>query len=647
MSCSPFMAFREECSALLERALAGEGISTSPEERRLVMPSDPALGDMSYSTFNLAKKARSDPRSIASKLATRANSLSRRLVEKVEAAGGGYVNFYIDAARFAGATLSLVMESGKDYGVAKSSGERVMVEHTSVNPIHPIHIGGARNAIIGDCLSRIMKAAGKEVLRHYYIDDVGLQVAQASYGFSKLGNIPVNGKSDQFIGFIYATTSCAMNIKTLRAEIENLKKEGKDDQTLGKMKEIDDWVSAAKDLKEKNGVVFDRVFDAIFGMEDPGSEIAMLLQKYEGQDPDAVALIRKLCELAIAGFKETLGRVGVEFDSWDWESELASWSGGAFQVVDMLSKTDFTRVEEGTTILDTEEVACKYGLKDKYGIKQEIPPLTLKRSDGTTLYTTRDIAYTLWKFERAESVINVISIEQKLPQLQLKLALYALGRSDLAERLTHFSYELVHLPGFKMSGRRGRYIAFDDVLDEAVERAYKEVSEKSPNLSDEEKRGISELVGIGAVRFALISVASHKPITFTWDRVLNFEQNSAPFIQYSHARASNILAKVGGGSRSQKAAYDALTSKYEKALMVRLGTFPDRVQEAAQNLRPEEIAECANDLASAFNLFYDNIPVLKTEDLDVREARLRLVEGTKIVLANALAMLGIVAPSRM
>jgi len=125
-------------------------------------------------------------------------------------------------------------------------------------------------------------------------------------------------------------------------------------------------------------------------------------------------------------------------------------------------------------------VVAKFGLKEKYSLRQEVPPLTLKRSDGTTLYTTRDLAYTLWKFGRADRVINVISIEQKLPQLQLKLALYALGRGDLADRLVHFSYELVHLPGFKMSGRRGRYVAFDDVLNESVERAYREVSTKSP-----------------------------------------------------------------------------------------------------------------------------------------------------------------------
>jgi arginyl-tRNA synthetase len=277
-----------------------------------------------------------------------------------------------------------------------------------------------------------------------------------------------------------------------------------------------------------------------------------------------------------------------------------------------------------------------------------VPQLTLRRSDGTTLYTTRDVAYTLWKFEKADRVINVISIEQKLPQLQLKLALYALGKGEMAERLTHFCYELVHLPGYKMSGRRGRYVTFDEVLDEAVERAYREVSVKSPHLSEEERRGISELVGVGSVRYALIAVAPNKPITFTWESVLNFEQNSAPFIQYSHARACNILLKTESGWRKGRAPdYSALSSKYERELIIQIGSFPETVEEAARNLRPERIAEYANDIASKFNLFYDNVPVLKTKQEGLRRARLRLVEATKTALANVLSLIGIEAPSRM
>ncbi|MBM5805060.1 MAG: arginine--tRNA ligase [Candidatus Verstraetearchaeota archaeon] len=648
MDGNPFGAFREECLSILRDALGEEGVAITEGEIKLTVPPDPSHGNLSFSTHTTARRAGVEPRALADRIVERAKDAQKRLVAKVEGAGGGYVNFFINETEFAELTLNSITSMGKDYGSSKGNGEKVIVEHTSVNPIHPIHIGGARNAVIGDCLSRILKAAGNDVRRHFYIDDVGLQVAQASYGFGKIGGVAREGKSDHLIGFIYATTSCAMNIKALRAEIERLKSKGKDEDARQKIMELDDWVGAASDLRAKNEKMFDAISGSIMSTEDPEAEVAGLLRRYEERHKEAVRLIRGLSELALAGFKETLRRVDIEFDSWDWESELASWSGEADKVVERLSRTDFVKVEEGTVILDAELTAKRFNLKERYGIKTEVPPLTLKRSDGTTLYTTRDIAYTLWKFERADRVINVISIEQRLPQLQLKLALYALGEGEMAERLTHFSYELVHLPGYKMSGRRGRYVTFDDVIDEAVERAYREVSVRSPHLSEEERKGISELVGVGSVRYALIAVASNKPITFTWERVLNFEQNSAPFIQYSHARASNILLKAEGGWREGGTPdYGSLNTKYEHDLIVRLGSFPETVEEAARTLRPEMIAEYTNDMVSKFNLFYDNVPVLKTKEGGARRARLRLVEATKTVLANALWLIGIEAPARM
>ncbi|MEM3365793.1 MAG: arginine--tRNA ligase [Candidatus Methanomethyliaceae archaeon] len=643
----PFAAFREECRGLVIGALNEEGVEFAEDDVRVAVPSAPDHGNLSFSTFVIAKKNGRNPKELADSLASRISSYGRNLVERVESAGAGYVNFFVNYPKFAEVTLEAIRRLKEKFGRLCDRDEKVIVEHTSVNPIHPIHVGGARNAVIGDTLARILSAAGYDVRRHFYIDDVGLQVAQASYGYSKLGDVPVAGKSDHFVGFVYASTSCAMSIKSLQKDIERLKVEGKDEEVREKLSELDDWVGVASELRAKNEKVFDTIYQAVSGSADPEGEVAELLRRYERKEEGAVRLIRKVSELALAGFRQTLARADIEFDSWDWESELTSWNGGAETVIEWLLKSGFGRVEEGTAILDCEEVAKRYGLKEKYGIKGEVPPLTLKRSDGTTLYTTRDIAYTMWKFDRAEKVINVISLEQKLPQLQLKLALYALNLGGLAENLVHFSYELVHLPGKKMSGRRGRYVTFDEVMDEAVERAYEEVSKRSPHLSEEERRKISELVGVGAVRYALVAVAPNKPITFTWERVLNFEQNSAPFIQYAHARASNILAKAGQVLGQSWTDYAGLSTKYERELVVKLSMLPEIVNEAAENLRPELIAEYANDLSSAFNLFYDNVPVLKTEEVGLREARLRLVEGVKTVLSNALYLMGIRAPTRM
>jgi arginyl-tRNA synthetase len=281
------------------------------------------------------------------------------------------------------------------------------------------------------------------------------------------------------------------------------------------------------------------------------------------------------------------------------------------------------------------------GLREDY----EVPPLTLTRADGTTLYTTRDIAYTLWKFDRAEKVINVIGMEQSLAQLQLKLALYALGYSKCADNLVHFAYNLVTLPGYKMSSRRGRYITFDEVLDEAVQRAYTEVSKRSPQLTEEEKREIARFVGIGAVRFALVDVDAAKPLVFTWDRVLNFETNSAPYVQYTHARACSILRKAA--REPAKADFTLLKEPLERELVLSLASFPETFSEAAEYFKPNLIADFANALADKFNTFYNAFPVIKAEPPELSDARLALTDATRIVLHNALNLIGVVAPEKM
>jgi arginyl-tRNA synthetase len=296
---------------------------------------------------------------------------------------------------------------------------------------------------------------------------------------------------------------------------------------------------------------------------------------------------------------------------------------------------------------DAEKAAKDLNLKPALGLKEdyEIPSLTLVRADGTTLYTTRDIAYSIWKLDKAEKVINVIGMEQSLAQLQLKLALYALGYGKKAENLVHFAYNLVTLPSYKMTSRKGRYITFDQVLEEAVERAYKEVSTRSPHLSEEKKREIAEFVGTGAVKYALIEVDPSKPVIFTWERVLNFERNSAPYIQYTHARACSIIRKAT--SPPKKPEYKLLKQPIEHEIILMISRFPETFIDAAENLKPNLIAEYANLLADKFNTFYNALPVLKAQPPELSDARLALVDATRIVLRNALGLIGVKAPQKM
>ncbi|HVP92892.1 MAG TPA: arginine--tRNA ligase, partial [Acidobacteriota bacterium] len=381
--------------------------------------------------------------------------------------------------------------------------------------------------------------------------------------------------------------------------------------------------------------------------KDSETAINKLNRAYEDGNAEAKQLVREVSELCLEGFKQTMERIGVSYDSWDWESDIVIWSSRIARVMQKLEKSPYTFSEGGVREFDTEKAIRELGLREKLGLKsdQEVPSLTLARSDGTTLYTTRDIAYTLWKFEKAQKVINVIGMEQTLAQLQLKTALYALGYSEYADNLVHFAYNLVTLPGYKMSSRRGRYITFDEVMDEAVERAYEEVSKRSPQLSEDEKKEIADFVGIGAVRYALVEVDPSKPVVFTWDRVLNFDKNSAPYIQYTHARACSIMRKAA--RKPKKPAYELLTEKLEREIILAIASFPDAFVEAAEFLKPNSIADFANALADKFNTFYNAFPVIKAEPQGLSDARLALVDAVRIVLRNSLNLIGIVAPEKM
>ncbi len=411
-------------------------------------------------------------------------------------------------------------------------------------------------------------------------------------------------------------------------------------------KDIDEWMSIAAELKEKFPVLFEALLAKIGEDQNPEEEINRLNRAYEDGEPKAKQLIREVSELCLEGFRQTMKRVEVTYDSWDWESDFV-WSGQVSEVLQRLKTTPFVYSEKGVIEFDANKVVQVLDLRGKLDLSEnnEVPPLTLGRADGTSLYTTRDIAYTIWKFLVAKKVINVIGMEQSLAQLQLKIALYALGFREQADNLVHFAYNLVTLPGYKMSSRRGHYITFDEVQNEAVQRAYEEVSKRSPMLSEVEKRKIAEFVGLGAVRYALVDVDPSKPVIFSWERVLNFETNSAPYVQYTHARACSILRKAA--REPEKPAFELLTERLEHELILNLSGFPDTFIEATEYLKPNLIADYANALADKFNTFYNALPVLKADSEGLVDARIALTQAIQIVMHNALSLIGLVAPEKM
>ena len=650
MIYSPFESFRSEVECLLSNALK----ELYPEvhmELELEIP-PPGHGELAFKAFTLARALHENPLVIAKRIQEKVSSTieKSKLIAKV-VAENGYLNFFVDIDALASTIHGSYMNLGEKYGFnpVKES-KRIIVEFLSANPIHPIHIGGARNAFLGDSIARLLTWRGHKVRRHYYVNDMGRQVAIAAYGYMLLGKPKLWTKSDHAIGFIYAVTSTLLDLRKYKINLERAKALGLDEYYSNLLRKIDSLVSVLSELRQQSTEVFDRLVDEFNKREDPEAEINHMIWAYENRDPKTVDLIKGVCNLVLEGFKETLSKVGIFFDSFDWESEITSWSGMTKNILELLKRTKYVSFSKGTLVFNANAlINQRPWLRTKLNIPEnyEVPPLTLIRSDGTTLYTTRDIAYTLWKFKRADRVINVIGMDQKVAQLQLKLALIALGYEEEAYNLVHCGYELVSLPGMSMSGRRGKYITLDHMIDEAVRRAKVEVEKRSPGLTEDEKQRIAEIVGIGAIKYALISVSPLKQVVFKWENVLSFERNSAPFIQYAHARAFNILAKAGKVARDAKPYKGYIQDPIERDLIILLSKFPDVISEAADKLRPDLLAEYANNLALLFNSFYDKLPVLRARPKELMLTRLWIVRIVQVVLKNALNLLGIEAPKRM
>jgi len=642
---NPLSQLRSECQRLLEEAIKKHHVSVKLPKIRLSQPPDPRMGELSSSIcFQLAGPLRTKPAELAIVIAAEINENSSDLVASAEALNG-YINFHVDIGKFS----RLVLESAagdEEYGFLKTDApERVMVEHTSANPIHPITIGTARNSILGDALAELQRRRGHDVETHFYVDDMGRQVAMATYGWRLLGKTEPQGKVDEWFGLIYATVNVLKEIKRLKWELHEAQTVSDDANVSEINKELSKYASAANDLMDRNAAIFDALVEKVEADPDPDASITKLNTDYEKEQPEAKRDVRTLVGHCIRGFEEVLGGIGMHFDQWDYEGDLV-WSGAVDAAMEALRKTPYASYEEGALVLDCDTIARDMNLKELWGINPgfEVPRLVLVRADGTTLYTPRDIAYSLLKFKRVDRVINVIGYEQSLAQLQLRIALAALGKLDLASRQVHFAYEFVKLSEMKMSGRLGRYVTLSEVLARSSSLAYDEVTKRSPQLPEENRLKIARIVGHGAVKYTLLSVDPMKVVVFDWVRALNFETNSAPFIQYSHARACNILKRA---ANRPKADYETLSDSRERELVMMIAQFPEVFENAAEELKPSDISAYANTVADRFNSFYAALPVIKAEPEGLAGARLMLVEALRVVLRNALALLKIEAPEQM
>ena len=562
---------------------------------------------------------------------------------------GIYLNIRLDRARFA-ELVAKACESPSYGYVDVLRGKRIVVEYVSANPIHPLHVGAARNAALGQALARMLRAAGAEVQTRYYINDVGRQVAIMAFGMSVLGEYepPPGFKEDHWVGIVYAMTNLFVEIESIRRELA-VADEARRRELL---KELDSRLADLARLKDVAPDLFEKLSEE--ARREPLSErVSQLMRAYEAGEERAKKLVRTAVELCLKGIRATLERFGAPIDVWDWESDLV-WSSEVRKVLEMLRSSPYATIHKGVPAVDFSQILKDRSVREKLRIPPglEIPPLVLMRSDATTLYTVRDIAYTLKKFRefRADKVINVIGSEQMLPQAQLRLALYVLGYRREAENLIHYSYEMVQLSGMKMSSRRGRIVTLDEILDEASKRALRELEARGSADPDKAER-----IGVAAVKFALLSVSPSRPIRFEWENVLNFERNSAPYLLYTYARARGIERKAE--ERGMTTSYSELLGRADLGKLVEsdrrwrlvklVAQFPEVFVSAVESLDPSQIATYILRLADEFNSWYDEDPVLREPDEGLRCAKMLLVKWVERVISNALKLLGIEPLDRM
>ncbi len=540
----------------------------------------PSVGDadLAVPCFSLAKSMRRSPKDIAEKLAGMIRpSGSISAVSSLN----GYVNFSIDRGVLVTETLKEIMAKGDSYGSLPPTGARVNVEHTSTNPTGPIHGGRARNPIIGDTLARCLKMCGNEVVTEYYVNDVGKQVVILTWGVE---NIP-------------------------KGSVEEEERDKTDHKLVA-------YYRKANKMMEEDPAVAEQISD--------------MLRRFEAGDQEVIGSVRHTAKIMLEGLKESLANINVALDRYTWESDFIA-DGSAAGVVSRLKRTDYAgQTEDGSWYVDLAE----------FGVSGKNTKFTFTRSDGTTLYTTRDIAYHVSKFSRSDRVIDVLGEDQKLGSQQLTYALRILGCVMEPEPMF---YSFVSLPEGKMSTRKGVVVYLDDLIDEAVERAYEEIGSRRDDMSEERMREIARVIGVGAIRYNVVRVQPEKQFVFTWKEALNFDGNSGPYLQYVHARACSMLRKAGDFERETDAS--KLTDEYEIRLVKVLSKFSSVISEAGNQKRVHVLPAYGHEVASAFNQFYAAVPVLSSGAS--ANARLTLVECSKIVLRNVLECLGMGAPEEM
>lgn len=503
--------------------------------------------------------------------------------ERIEAVRG-YINLYFSTAEYAQRVVDTVLEKGADFGHNPSTGEKVMVEFSQPNTHKAFHVGHLRNVILGNAVCNLLEGGGNEVVRANYIGDIGLHV-----------------------------------IKWLWNYLENHDGEVPNE---AKVRWMGDIYSEA-----------DRLY------QDPAVEekVRALFARWDRKEQDIVDLWETTRQWSMEGFNELYELLGVKFDHFYYESDVED-SGK--DIVDILIEKGIARDErpEGAVIVPLDEIL---GTDEVYRV------LVVLRSDGTSLYATKDLSLAIDKFEQfnIDRSVYVIDVRQSLYMKQIFKTLEILGY-EWADKCQHLAYEIVNLPGnVTMSSRDGTVVLLEDLINEATSRALTIVQEKNPDLTEAQQQEVAHAVALGAIKYSMLSRDNTKIVTFDWEAALDFNGQAAPYIQYAAVRCNSILRKADG-ELPASGPLDYEMEKAEVHLIDLISRLPNEVERASRELKPLYVATHAYELAKGFSNFYNTCPVLKAEE-PMRSHRLRIVAAARVAIANSLAYLGIQSPDVM
>ncbi|TWP28811.1 arginine--tRNA ligase [Apibacter muscae] len=552
-------------------------------------------GDYTLVVFPLVKYLQQKPEQIA-------NTIGNSLLEEKEIIHSynvvkGFLNITLQDKLFINFLNNNF--SNPEFGIKKEIGNKIMVEYSSPNTNKPIHLGHIRNNLLGYSISKILKAAGNEVITSQIINDRGIHICKSMLAWQKYGEgeTPESSKlkGDHLVGKYYVIFD-------------------KEYQ-----KQVNDFVTKGHDIEEakKKAPIL--------------LEAQEMLRKWEEGDTEIRELWHAMNHWVYQGFEMTYKQLGVSFDIIQYESN--TYLLGKDIVEKGLEKGILLQKEDGSIWADlTEE-----------GLDQKL----LLRADGTSVYMTQDLGTAVERFAKykLDQLIYTVGNEQDYHFQVLFLVLKKLGYT-WADQMYHLSYGMVDLPSGKMKSREGTVVDADELMHEMIETA-KQISIERGKLEEftqEDKSKINESVGLGALKYYILKVDPKKRILFNPEESVEFNGNTGPFIQYTYARIQSILRKE---KPQETVKNDNKLNEVEKNLIIQLSNFPEAIEKSAHDLNPSIIANYVYEVVKEFNHLYQNYPILNSESIENKHLRLELTQFTGQVIALSLHLLGIESPDRM